>query len=60
MDGRISPTLQQHIVSVSADMHRESAYLVVETTLPVKVIEEFRVCLASPKIQIANFEIAPD
>ena len=38
----------------------ESAYLVVESTLLVEVLEELHVGLAPPEVQVADLEVGPD
>lgn len=39
---------------------RRGPYLIVETTLLIKEVEELAVCFASPEIQVTNLKVTPD
>lgn len=47
--------------SCTDGMHRRiTPTLVVEATLAIEMLEEFGVCLAAPKVEVADFEVGPD
>ena len=35
-------------------------YLIVESTLAVQELKELHVCVSSPEVKVANFEVTPD